>query len=244
MKLAAAALVAAAVLAHAGHAAADGYTITGIVKWKGAAPERPPLDRMSDPVCAANPRASEDVVVAKGRVRDVLVRIKVGTAGTHRHPVPTAPVVIVQDQCMYGPRVVGLVEGQPLEVRNGDPTFHNVRGNRDGKVVWNLAQPAAAPAITRTDLGKPGDIVDLHCDVHPWMAGWVAVHDHPYFAVTGADGAFVIANVPAGTYTLEAWHPVLGLTSKTIRVKRGKAPVVSFTLAAPKAAATKPAAKR
>ena len=241
MKLAAVALVAAAVLAPAGPAAAGGYTITGVVKWKGAVPERPPLDRMSDPVCAANPRASEDVVVEKGRVRDVLVRIKVGTAGTHA--APAAPAVIIQDQCMYGPRVVGVVEGQPLEVRNGDPTFHNVRGNRDGKVVWNLAQPATAAAITRTDLGKPGDIVDLHCDVHPWMAGWVAVHDHPFFAVTGTDGAFAIASVPAGTYTIEAWHPVLGLTSRKIKVKRGKAPVVNFTLAMPKAAATKPAAK-
>lgn len=215
-----------------GEARADGGSITGTVTWKGAAPARPMLDRMSDPVCAANPRASEDVVVDKGRVKDVLVRIKIGTAGTHT--APTTPVVVVQDQCMYGPRVVGVVAGQTLEIRNGDPTFHNVRGNRGGKVVWNLAQPAQAPALTRSELGQPGDVVDLHCDVHPWMAAWVAIQDHPYFAVTGADGTFTIKGVPPGSYILEAWHPVLGITSTKVKVKKGKATKATFTLAAPR----------
>ena len=225
-------LAALALCGAAATARADGGTIKGTVRWKGAAPERPMLDRMSDPVCAATPRASEDVVVDKGLVKDVLVRIKVGTAGTHA--APATPAVVVQDQCMYGPRVVGVLAGQTLEIRNGDPTFHNVRGNRAGKVVWNLAQPAQAPAITRKELGAPGDIVDLHCDVHPWMAAWVAVMDHPDFAVTGADGAFTITGVPPGTYTLEAWHPVLGLTSTKVKVKNGKPTKATFTLAAPK----------
>lgn len=135
---------------------------------------------------------------------------------------------------MYGPRVVGVVAGQTLEIRNGDPTFHNVRGNRGGKVVWNLAQPAQAPALTRSELGQPGDVVDLHCDVHPWMAAWVAIQDHPYFAVTGADGTFTIKGVPPGSYILEAWHPVLGITSTKVKVKKGKATKATFTLAAPR----------
>lgn len=230
-------LVAFALVSLAGvaAAAADGGTITGTVAWKGAAPARAAIDRSSDPVCAAHPRTSEDIVVERGKVRDVLVRIKNGSAGAH--VAPTTPALIVQDQCMYGPRVVGVVAGQPLEIRTADATFHNVRGNRGGKVVWNLAQPAASPPITRTELGKPGDIVDLHCDVHPWMQAWVAVQDHPFFAVTGADGAFTIANVPPGTYTLEAWHPVLGLTSTKIKVRKGKATRAAFTLKAPPPAA-------
>ncbi len=225
-------LVAAlALCALAGAARADGGTITGTVKWKGPAPARAALDRSSDPVCAAHPRASEDVVVDHGRVKDVLVRIKIGTAGSHA--APTTPAVVVQDQCMYGPRVVGVIAGQALEFHNGDPTFHNVRGNRAGKVVFNLAQPAQGPVLTRTELGQPGDVVDLHCDVHPWMAAWVVVLDHPYFAVTGADGTFTIAGVPPGNYTLEAWHPVLGLHSTTIKVKKGKPTRATFTLTAP-----------
>lgn len=230
------ALAALALSATAALARADGGTITGTVRWKGPVPARAALDRSSDPVCAGHPRASEDIVVEGGRVKDVLVRIKLGTAGSHA--APTTPAVIVQDQCMYGPRVVGVVAGQAVEIRNGDPTFHNVRGNRAGKVVWNLAQPAQAPALTRTDLGRPGDIVDLHCDVHPWMAAWIVVLDHPFFAVTGADGGFAIAGVPPGSYTLEAWHPVLGLASIKLKVKKGKPTKATFTLSAP----AKPAA--
>jgi hypothetical protein len=206
-------------------------TITGAVHWKGAAPARAPIDRASDPACAATARPAEDVVVEHGKLRDVLVRLAVGAAPAV--PAPATPAVIVQHECMYAPRVVGLIAGQKLEVRNADATFHNVRGNLGAKVLWNLGQPAAAPAIERTDLGKPGDIVALKCDVHPWMSSWIAISDHPFFTVTGPDGAFTLANVPPGTYTLEAWHPTLGTKTVKVKVKKGKTAKAKLTFAAP-----------
>ena len=227
-------LVSAAVLVlglQIASARADGGTITGTVRWKGPVPARTALDRSSDPTCAATPRQSEDVVVTDGKVAGVLVRIKIGTAGVHEPP--TTPAVLVQDQCMYGPRVVGVMAGQSLEIRNGDPTFHNVRGNRAGKVTFNLAQPQGAAPLVRKDLGRPGDVIDLHCDVHPWMAGWIVVLDHPYFAVTGTDGAFTLRDVPPGTYALETWHPVLGLRTTKIKVRKGKVTKATFTLELP-----------
>ncbi|MEZ4401274.1 MAG: carboxypeptidase regulatory-like domain-containing protein [Kofleriaceae bacterium] len=230
-------LAVAAAAATASAAPATG-TIAGAVAWKGAAPTPPPLDRSSDPVCAKDPRTAEDVVVTNGKLRDVLVRITVG--GAPMPPPgpaepPPAPAVVLQSQCMYGPRVVGIVPGQAVEIRNLDATFHNVRGNLAAQVLWNLAQPKGAPAITRTALGKPGDIVSLHCDVHPWMAAWVAVTDHPYFAVTGADGAFTLKGVPPGSYTVEAWHPTLGKQTVKVKVKKGKTAKATFTFAAPSA---------
>jgi hypothetical protein len=206
-------------------------TIAGAVAWKGAAPARPALDRSSDPVCAQTPRLAEDVVVTGGKLRDVHVRIKIGTAGTH--VAPATAVSVIQRECMYGPRVVGLVAGQKLEIVNGDPTFHNVRGNLGHKILWNLGQAAAAPALTRTDLGKAGDVVALHCDVHPWMAAWAVLTDHPFFDVTEADGGFVLRDVPVGTYTVEAWHPTLGLKTAKVKVKKGKTAKASFSFAAP-----------
>jgi plastocyanin len=210
-------------------------TITGTVSWKGEAPARAELDRSRDPVCAKNPRLAEDVVVTGGKLRDVHVRIKLGTAGTHA--APATAVSVIQRDCMYAPRVVGLVAGQKLEVVNGDPTFHNVRGNLGTKILWNLAQAAAAPAITRSDVGKAGEVVSLHCDVHPWMAAWAVVSDHPFFDVTEADGAFELRDVPAGTYTLEAWHPTLGLKTVKVKVKKGKTAKASFAFAAASGAA-------
>jgi len=42
--------------------------------------------------------------------------------------------------------------------------------------------------------------------VHGWMAAYCGVLSHPFFAVTAADGTYTIKNLPAGTYTIEAWH--------------------------------------
>jgi hypothetical protein len=38
------------------------------------------------------------------------------------------------------------------------------------------------------------------------MYAYAGVQAHPFFAVTDADGNFKIANVPAGSYTLTAYH--------------------------------------
>jgi hypothetical protein len=87
---------------------------------------------------------------------------------------------------------------------------------------WNLGQPAQAPAIVRESLGKAGEVVTLRCDVHPWMRAYAVVTDHPYFDVTGEDGAFTLKKVPPGRYTVEAWHPKLGLKSTTVTVRKGQ----------------------
>lgn len=226
-------------LAAAGPAAAAPPTgaIKGVVTWKGAPPVDPPVDRSRDPACPSG-RGAEDVVVTDGKLRDVLVRIKLAappSAPPAAPPTPPPPAVIGQTACMYTPRVVGLVVGQKLEIRNLDPTFHNVRGNLATKILWNLGQAKGAPAIVREGLGQPGDVVSLHCDVHPWMSAWVAIHDHPHFAVTGADGSFTLPDLAPGSYTVEAWHPTLGTKTSKLKVKRGKTTKASFTFAAPAA---------
>ena len=63
------------------------------------------------------------------------------------------------------------------------------------------------------------------CDVHPWMTGYVAVTDHPFFAVTGDDGSFTIPNVPAGTYTIEAWHERFGTPTAGGDGRGGRRPI-------------------
>jgi plastocyanin len=202
-------------------------TITGKVAFAGKAPAREPLVRDSDPVCDKTPKLSEDVVVTDGRLRDVLVRLPIGAAGVHA--APADPVVVTQRECMYAPRVVGIVAGQKVIIRNGDPTYHNVRAASGKKTVFNLSQPAEAPEIVRENLGKPGDVVSLHCDVHGWMQAFAVINDHPFFAVTPDDGSFTLANVPVGTYQLEAWHPTLGQQTAKVTVKAGKTVAATFT---------------
>jgi hypothetical protein len=195
-------------------------SVKGTVLFEGEPPTQETLKRDSDPKCSKN-RTDEAVVVTKGKLRDVVVRIKNGTGG--KHTAPTTPVFIDQKDCMYTPRVVGIVAGQKLQVRNSDNTFHNVWGVVQSKDLFNKPQaPKAADLNLDPSAAKADDVVELKCGAHGWMHAYVAVQDHPYFAVTKADGTFEIKGLAKGTYTLEAWHPTLGTRSMTIEIGKNK----------------------
>jgi hypothetical protein len=194
--------------------------IHGTVIFEGTPPVQATLDAKADPKCPSG-RSDEAVVVTHGKLRDALVRVKNGTMG--KHDPPKQPAVLDQHDCMYVPRVAGIVAGQQLVVRNSDATFHNVWGTRAGKDLWNKPQPAkAAELALDPKLAQPGDVVELKCGVHSWMRAYVVVQDHPFFAVTDQDGKFTIDGLAPGKYELEAWHPVLGTRSLMVEIGKGK----------------------
>jgi hypothetical protein len=194
--------------------------VKGTVLFEGEPPEQATQKRDADPTCGKG-RPDEAVVVTKGKLRDVVVRIKNGTTGAHE--APKAPVIIDQRECSYTPRVTGIVAGQRLVVRNSDQTTHDVRGTLAGKSLVNKRQgPKAADIAIDPSAAKPGDVVELTCGIHSWMHAYVSVNDSPYVAVTDAAGRFEIKDLPAGTYTLEAWHPTLGAKSMQIVIGKGK----------------------
>ncbi len=200
-------------------------SIHGTVIYEGAPPLRAAQKRDTDPYCAKSAGLDDDVIVTAGKLRDVLVRIQNGTMG--RHAAPTTPAIIDQRDCTYTPKLVGIIAGQRLAVRNSDGTFHNVHGKLAGKRLWNKPHPPKDPELTLDSGGKPGDVIDLVCDVHPWMHAYAVVQDHPWFAVTGQDGKFELKGLAPGTYTLEAWHPTLGSRSMKVQIGTGKKAAVT-----------------
>ena len=204
-----------------------GGVIEGTVSFAGKAPKRKVLDRSTDRFCAQTKTLSEDIVVTGGKVRDVHVSLDPGPVGAHKPP--EKPVVNRQKNCMYRPRVVGVMAGQSLAVTNDDKNFHMVRANIGKQILFNRAQPAGADAIP-ANAEKAGSVMSFHCDVHPWMRAYAVVTAHPFFDVTKDDGAFEVADVPPGRYTLRAWHPKLGTKTKRIVVTEGKVTTVSFEL--------------
>jgi plastocyanin len=205
-------------------------SIKGTVKLSGAAPEMKLLKREADPFCGRVPMKDEEVMVsASGGLKNVLVRLTKGVSGSY--PPPSTPALVDQSECMYRPRVQGIIAGQPVTIKNSDQTLHNVHTYKGASTIFNQAEiPGMAPMVKQLDAA--GQIVKFKCDVHPWMTGYVAVSPHPFFAVTGDDGGFTIASVPAGSYTIEAWHERFGTTTAEVTVSADKPGAVDLTLAA------------
>jgi hypothetical protein len=74
---------------------------------------------------------------------------------------------------------------------------------------------------------KP-EMIPVRCDVHGWMSGWIIVTDNVFHDVSQADGSFKLTGVPAGKYTLDAWHEDLGTATQQVDIKAGEALNVIF----------------
>ena len=202
-------------------------SVSGKITYDGSVPKLRPYDMAADPDCAKKHSGgkadNQMLVLGDGNaLANIFVQIKNPPAGNHS--APSDPVVIDQDGCIYVPRVVGVMAGQPLKFKNSDGILHNVHGLPEVNREFNIGMP---PSLTEKDvsLNKPEPVFKVKCDVHPWMNSYVAVMSHPYFAVTGTDGSFKIDNVPDGTYEIEAWHEKLPAQKGTATVSGGNATV-------------------
>jgi plastocyanin len=199
---------------------ATAATVAGKVTLDGTLPANQPIRMNADPACvAANKGQSptqETFVGDGGSLGNVFVYVN-GVSGSF--PAPTTAVVLDQKGCRYVPHVFGVQVGQPIEIVNSDPTLHNVHATPKVNAEFNTAQPIQGMKTTHTFTAKEADVViPFKCDVHGWMNAYAGVLEHPYFAVTKADGSFSIPNLPPGTYTLTAWHERLGKQEQSITV--------------------------
>jgi plastocyanin len=207
-------------------------TVAGRVVFEGVAPAAETIRMTSDKACienaGPNPQSDALLIGGDGAVRNAFVWVKDGLDPAYTFDTPTTPVVIDQKGCVYAPRVLGVRVGQPIDVVNSDPTLHNVHALPTASKPFNNAMPMKGMTIKRK-FTAPEVMVRMKCDVHPWMAAYIGVLPHPFFAVSGEDGAFTIANVPPGTYTIEAWHEKMGTQTASVTVADGAAASADFT---------------
>ena len=230
------AISAAVAIAAAAPAPAGTGTLRGRVKLSGDAPGNRVIRMGMDPMCAKmwagkKPGPVDEVVVTSddGGLMNAFVKVE----GTFpKTPVPAQPVVIDQSGCFYHPRVVGARVDQVLRIKNSDSLLHNVHSSSSHRNGFNFGQPQAG--LSSDFRLKEGEMLKLGCDVHRWMTAWVGVVDHPYFAVSGADGSFVIGDVPAGKRTVSVWHERFGTLTQTVDVAAGGTALVNFSFTASK----------
>lgn len=185
-------------------AAADTGNLEGVVKFQGEIPE-------------------SDVADDAG-VRRRLIEVDPGTAGLRyvvaflssvkaesdaRQNTTTKPAVVV-DQLDYAftPRVVAVQQGEQVTFTNSDPANHNVRTSSSVRSnQFNVFTGVNGKYQHRFVFEPQHRPVRLGCDIHPWMAGWIYVFEHPYFSITDQRGHFRIPNLPPGSYQLHLVQP-------------------------------------
>ena len=209
---------------------ADAATLTGLVKFEGAAPKMGNIQMSADPYCQSQhstPATDEDVVAGPGgELANVFVYVK-DIKGNF--PAPSTPVVIDQKGCQYHPHVNAVMVGQPLQIKNDDATLHNVHAMPVANSQFNEGQPVQGMVSTK-HLDKPEMTpFKIKCDVHGWMKSYMAVMPHPFYSVSQANGTFTISNLPPGQYTIVAWHEKYGQQEQQVTVGAKESKALNFT---------------
>ena len=200
-------------------AAGGGSSIKGKAAFSGAAQAAARLKREADPFCAKTPMTDQEVLVnPNGTLKNVVIRVTQGAAPAATPPAD--PVSISQQNCMYSPRVIAGVAGQKLLIKNTDPILHNVHTYVGATTGFNQAQMKGSRDIEKV---IAAGVTKFKCDVHPWMTGYVVGNANSLVCVTGDSGDCTLSNVPAGTYTVEAWHEKYGTKTATVTVAAGQA---------------------
>jgi plastocyanin len=209
---------------------ATAATITGTVKYPGAAPKPVKIDMSQDPACKGGDNTVETLVVNNGKLENAFVYVKDGL-GSRTFDVPKDPVTLDQKGCRYHPHVLGIMTGQTLKVLNSDDTTHNIHPTPKDNREWNESQPPKAAAIEKT-FAREEILLPVKCNQHPWMKMYVNVVKSPYFAVTDKDGKYTLKGLPPGTYTIAVVQEKLGEQTQQITVGAKESKTADFTMKA------------
>ena len=206
----------------------DGGSISGTVSFLGTVPPSRTV-AISDDVeaCGTSIEVRDLAVGSGGGLANVVVSLTDITSGA-ANQASGSPPTLDQRGCRFTPHVVFVPVGADLVILNSDEVAHNVHTVAFDNRPFNRTQP---PSLERLEASfDVAEKVGVKCDMHGWMNAWIVVTDHPYYAVTGMDGGFVIGNVPPGTYTVEVWHEELGATMQTVTVTAGETSDASVEL--------------
>jgi Carboxypeptidase regulatory-like domain len=220
--------LASSTLAYEAVTVSNGGTIEGVVKLSAPAPAVPPIKttKNQDYCGMSIPNPIYDSG-NDGGLKNVEVFLKGISKGKAN---PAGTITLTNEHCMFQPRVQGASVGQQIKIASDDPILHNTHPQvaDTSATIYNIALPYKGFSVTKPLPATP-ELIRIKCDVHEWMRAWIWEFDHPYYATTDANGHFKIADVPPGTYTIVAWHEVMGQKEASATVTPGKPLTVDFS---------------
>jgi len=211
----------------------NGGTISGKVAFDGTKPTPKTIDMSAVPFCTnahkGAPAKTEDAVVNdNGTLANVFVWVKSGLPDK-QWQVPTSPVMLDQNGCMYKPHVIGVMAGQQIDIKNSDQTNHNIHPQPQTNQEWNESQPPGTPDKMQS-FPRQEVMIAVKCNIHPWMRSYIGVVSHPFFAVTGSDGTYTIKGLPPGTYTIQIVHEKYGTQEQQVTVGAKETKTADFSV--------------
>ncbi|MFZ3015168.1 MAG: carboxypeptidase regulatory-like domain-containing protein [Nitrospira sp.] len=207
----------------------DGAIVRGKVTFKGPVPEPKEfkLHRYPDRAFCGElsdgngHRLLREVNVGPdGGLKDVVIVVEDIQKGK---PFTFTDAEVEATMCQFLPFVTVVSDKRRVTVVNRDPVAHDIQG-----YAYDLAgvdivlhRPALNSSGTTdiVQLVKGRKVFTMQCGMHPYMQNWGYAIDNPYYAVTDSNGSFALADFPAGTYQIKAWHPILGTQVQKITVK-------------------------
>jgi plastocyanin len=201
-----------------------GGTVAGKILYSGK-PIRPKTFPVTQdmPTCGKT-RVIYPVKVDQGGVAEAVVWLDDITSGkAFNFPAPETD----QLHCEFVPHVV-LMQPGVMKIRNSDLCSHNIHVFSSSNREVNQSSPPKMDPIEVT-LMRPDQAL-IRCEIHKWMQGVVVVAKNPYYALSGAGGAYTLADVPPGKYHIKVWQETLGTLTQEVTVETGKTATVSFSL--------------
>jgi hypothetical protein len=198
--------------------------LTGQIVVQGNVPEPSPeqVGRHQDrSVCLVDGKIPPDdaiVVGDLGGLRDVFVIL---TPSDRTQSVPVHPsydqpreqkLTLDNYQCRFVPHALAIRTGQPLVLKNSDEVGHNCK-----ITSFNNGHNVNLPAGGEFEIQlESADRIpaNVSCEIHPWMDAVILAKDHPYVAITAADGSFELKNIPTGKWRFQFWHQTGGYLRK------------------------------
>ena len=211
----------------------DGGSISGKVSFTGTDPDPVIYAITKDQdVCGTGNRLIDFVKVNNGALGDVVVyldKVKKGKAFINHDAGKGS---LDQKGCEFIPFLQVMYNNEELSVLNSDTVSHNIHTyeqiGKAKKTVLNISQPDKDSLIKKKIKLKRGTTMKVECDQHDFMHSYVYIAKSPYFAVVGKDGSYTIDNIPAGKYTIKAWHGTLGTKKSKVKIEGGKTAGADF----------------
>lgn len=216
----------------------DGVTLSGTVDFDGAIPADSVISVPTADQIGCGQSITQHLVDASGtRIGRAVVWITDIRTGKPL-PVPRRFELLNSD-CVLNPRLQAVFAPGTLNMSSEDVAMHrnHIIDVATGDMV-GIAPFNDNGEVVPFDhvLDKPAEL-EVTCELHPWSKAYILVLDHPYFAMTAANGTFSIDDVPPGTYHVRAWHPSLGLSDQTVTITAGQPASLALKLTSAPASA-------